>query len=429
MMSGWALGLALLVAPPPAVGREAPALPGAAALPTTVTRDEVLTLVRERSPSLRSLVAEVDVVRAEEVQARLWPNPELRYVGYSRLFGTAQAINGQQHQVEVGFPLLIAGQTRTRRRAAEARTRAAEAQSCVVTTWVAREGASRFVALLAAQERLAVLMEGDQALAATEALTQARAGVGAQTKFDALRVSTERETFAVELSDARSALVDAAARLAAVVGAPQWRPRAVGTLEPGPRGPADFAARWAADGQGLPVVQSATRAQEAAVAERHAAGRERWPIPEIWLGSYLTTDGGSGSLVGGLRLPLPVLDRGQGLLARARAVERATAARRAEVELSAAAELRRSLDVLAERRTSVLEFQRSALARAPELRSMAYEAYRGGVSRVFELLDAERAWLDVRLRWIDLLERLAFAELDVQFADGTLGRQFCPNTR
>ena len=139
----------------------------------------------------------------------------------------------------------------------------------------------------------------------------------------------------------------------------------------------------------------------------------------------------------GLRRPVPrrLTDgtqpgthRGQGLLARAHAVERMTAARRSEVELAVAAELQRSLDVLSSRRNSTLAFRRSALARAPELRTMAYDAYRGGVSRVLELLDAERAWLDVRLRWIDLLERLALAELDVEFASGALGRQLCQSS-
>lgn len=394
-------------------------------LPSTVGRDDVVALVRERSPALRTLAAEVDVVRSEEVQARVRPNPELRYMGYGRFFGTPQAINGQQHQVEVGVPLLIAGQTRTRLRAAQARARVAEAESCVYAQVVARDAVDRFVTLLAAQERLAILEEGDRALAATEELTRARADVGAQTKFDVLRVSTEREIFAVQLSDARSAVADAAARLGAVLGAPRWRPRAVGSLEPNEQAPSDFDALWAMQGKGLPAVLFATRTQEAAAAERRAAERERWPVPEVSLGSYLTTDGKSGSVVGGLRLPLPILDRGQGLLARAHAVERAAAARRTEIELGVAAELRRSIDVLVSRRESALAFRRSALARAPELRTMAYAAYRGGVSRVLELLDAERAWLDIRLRWIDLLERLALAELDVQFASGTLGRPLC----
>lgn len=428
MILGWLTFGALAVLQPatPGSGNAVPVRASVAGeLPATVSRDDVVGLARDRSPALRTLAAEVDVVRSEEVQARVRPNPEVRYVGYGRYAGTPQAINGSQHQVELGLPLLIAGQTRMRLRAAQARTRVAEADSCIYAQIVARDGVQHFVTLLAAQERLTILEEGHQALAATEELTRSRASVGAQTKFDVLRVSTEREIFAVQLSDARSAVVDAAARLAAMLGVPGWRPRAVGSLEPTEQAPPEFEALWTMHGTGLPAVRSATRAQEAAAAERRAAARERWPVPEIFLGSYLTTDGSSGSVVGGLRLPLPILDRGQGLLARAHAVERATAARRTEIELAVAAELQRSLDVLSSRRDSALAFRRSALARAPELRTMAYDAYRGGVSRVLELLDAERAWLDVRLRWIDLLERLALAELDVQFASGALGRQLC----
>lgn len=396
-------------------------------LPQQVDRDDVLRLVRERSPALATAAAQIEVVRADEVGAAVVPNPELRYMGYGRVFGSSSAINGQQHQVELALPVLIAGQRKTRRRAAAAMTRVAEADACVVAHAVAGEALDAFVQLLAGQERLAVLEAGEHALAITEELTQARAGLGAQTQYDALRITTERETFAVELSDARSAVVDAGARLAGIVGAPTWRPTAVGSLEALELdgAPVDASPVWRTHGPYVPVVVAAARGEDAAAAMWRAAKRERWPVPTLSFGSYVTTDGTSGSLVASIELPLPIFDRGQGAMARARAAQRVAAVRRTEVERAARTELERALDVLQVRRESAAAFRRSALARAPELRAMAQEAYRGGASNVIELLDAERAWLDVQLRWIDLLERLALARIDVEVAAGTLARQAC----
>ncbi len=397
-----------------------------APLPAEIDRERLVEVVRARSPELAVERAEIEVVRAQEVQAGILPNPELRYIGWGRLTGNDTAINAQQHQYELALPVLLAGQRGLRRRAATAITRVAEADACVAMHALAGEALVRFEALLAAQARLEILEEGERALVATEALTRARAGLGAQTQYDALRVATERETFAVELSDARSAATDAAGRLATIVGAPGWRPFARGELEDIEHAPRrDAAELWRTHGKYAPMLEAATRARTAAAAQTRAARRERWPIPTISFGSYATVAPTSSSLVASISVPLPVFDRGQGALARARAVERSTARRVDAVERRVQSELQRALDVLAVRQDSTRTFRRSALARAPELRAMAQDAYRGGASTVIELLDAERAWLDVRLRWVDLLERLAIARLDVELASGALKERVC----
>lgn len=423
-----ALCLIWALAPSPDERGSPPVASAPASLPDEIGRDELLELLRRHSPAIAAARGEIDVARAEQVQARLWPNPELRYIGYGRSAGTPAAINGQQHQIELAMPLLIAGQVPARRRAAASRTRAAEASVCVSASASAGEALRGFVGLLAAQERLAILEAGDRSLAAAEELTTARASVGAQSQYDALRVATEREMFAMGYADVRSAAVEASTRLADAVGVPHWRPRAIGSLEPHEDAAPSAAPPWATHGKYLPALEWARRSREVAYRERRVAARERWPIPTVSLGAYVTTDGNSSSIVASLGVPLPIFDRGQGALARARAVERAASLRETAIERAAATELGRAHEVLAVRRDAARAFRRSALTRGPQLREMAQEAYRGGAGTVLELLDAERAWLDVQLRWIDLLERLAIAELDVDVASGALARRLCRPT-
>lgn len=76
-------------------------------------------------------------------------------------------------------------------------------------------------------------------------------------------------------------------------------------------------------------------------------------------------------------------------------------------------------------RDAAATFRPSALAGAPEPRELAQTAYCGGASSVIDLLDDERAGLAVQLHCVDLLERLATAELEVDLASGVIAERVC----
>jgi cobalt-zinc-cadmium efflux system outer membrane protein len=383
-----------------------------------ITLDDAVRLAG-RAPIVEAAEADVGIAEAQEWQARLLPNPEVSYQGYARVMGTPDAINGQQHQVDLGGPLLVAGQRRARMRATRLQTAAVRGQTCVARVEIQREAALRWVALLSAQETIKTLSGGRTELQRAYELTRARASRGAQTEYDAERVAAELRALESELRVAHVELRDASHRLAIVLGRPQWTPRASGTLDA-------VAGRAVAVGEdpelhGIPVVDLARRAERAAAAGEVVAKRERWPVPSIYGGVYGTTDGDSASMTFGLSLPLPVFDRGQAGVARARAETRRARLRTTAVERVARGEYDRAVAVVRDREEALQQWQEHLAEAVPRLRAMAREAYAGGVSSVLELIDAERTHLQARLRGLELSRAVALARIDLDAARGVLG--------
>lgn len=384
----------------------------------TITLADALSLAAA-GPLVEVAEADIDIAQADEWQARLLPNPEVSYQGYARAMGTPDAINGQQHQVDLGVPLLIGGQRRARMRAARLDTATVEGQTCVVRRDVQREVALRWVELLARQEAIETLSTGLTALQEAEDLTHKRAGHGAQTEYDAERVSAELRALESDLRVAQVELRDASRRLAIAIGRPEWAPRAAGSLEAvtsdrSPTGPDP-------DLESIPAVDLARRAERAAAAGEVVARRGRWPVPSIYGGVYATTDGGSTSVTFGVSLPLPVFDRGQARVARARAESRRARLRTVAIERVAQAEHERAAEMVRDRRHAARLWREQLEDAAPRLRTMAREAYAGGVSSVLELIDAERTYLQAQLRGLVLARDLAVAVMELDAARGTLG--------
>jgi cobalt-zinc-cadmium efflux system outer membrane protein len=123
----------------------------------------------------------------------------------------------------------------------------------------------------------------------------------------------------------------------------------------------------------------------------------------------------------GLSLPLPVFDRGQAGVARARAETRRARLRTTAVERVARGEYDRAVAVVRDREEALQQWQEHLAEAVPRLRAMAREAYAGGVSSVLELIDAERTHLQARLRGLELSRAVALARIDLDAARGVLG--------
>jgi cobalt-zinc-cadmium efflux system outer membrane protein len=122
------------------------------------------------------------------------------------------------------------------------------------------------------------------------------------------------------------------------------------------------------------------------------------------------------AITGGLSIPLPLFDRNQGAVAKARAE-----AARAELEIAArrhelSSERERAAAELTARRATLEAFDAGALAHLQKLREMAETAYRTGQGGIVELIDAVEAITEARLRHVELVHAVADAELAVRAA-------------
>lgn len=409
-MRAWRAGLLVGCLAAPAAAQERPALE------REVTLDRVVAYARERSARAQALRSEGAVADAEVDLAAVYPNPTVSYSVYGRAQGQSDAINGSQHQLWVEQPVLL-GHDRRRRDAARGAAVARRAEIDASVFDVTLEARRRFVALLAAQEVLALLQASREDLDRVAALVRGRADAGAQSAYDVARVELERAQLDARIAGAEADARERSGALAGWLGLTGWTPVARGEFPSTSTAPS-FERLWPLARARSSALIAARRRVAASALDVRRAERERWPIPTVGLGAYVTTDGGSTSLYGSVSIPLPTWDTGSAQVRRAQAAGAAAAATESALEAELRARLEGSLAALAARRAAVDRQREGAAAALPGLRAMAEASYRSGATRIFELLDAFRTQLAVQEQRLSLIEAAELARVEVDAAAG-----------
>jgi len=381
---------------------------GAAAqtLPADLALAEYLQLVRRQSPALLADRSLVDMARADLRTASTLPNPA---VSYSRGAG--------DRQVAIEQPLPIFGQRGQRMEGARKGIESTQANVEAAAADALKDAAARFVVLLAAQERSLRWREARVELDNAVAIVEGQVAAGARSRYDLTRIRIESANLDMQLAQAEAAEAGASSGVAAAVGATEWRPRAIGTLRP-PDVATDFASRWETARQRLPAVRAALAAESLAETLVSVERREALPTPSIGVGRLRDSDGRH-TLIG-VSVEIPLFDRREGPIARALAVADESRQRRRAVVLAAEADLRRAVDQLQRRELLTSRFQATGLSLLPELGRMAQDAYQLGRGSILELVDAILAGAEKQVAYVDLLEAVQQAELDVRFASGVM---------
>jgi cobalt-zinc-cadmium efflux system outer membrane protein len=380
--------------------------------PAEITADEAVALYRAHSPRLAANRAALGVTAADLVDATVYPNPTLS-------LGTTNIVQGQdtfghsQETIGLDVPILIGHQRAHREHAADARIAARHAELDLDQGKAELDIRRRFVALLAAQEKVTTLAAALQDATALRAIVAGRQQAGAKSPYElertdlALAALTSRR---VEAVTERAAASDA---LAQAIGIPSWQPHAVGDFEP----PAATIPAPAGD---HPALAVGIAAEAAARSEQALAHAEAVPTPSFQLQSFGTTDPQGIALTVGLSIPLPISDRNQGAIARARAQEHAAELEHRATATELSADLARATAIEQARRAAAAQFATDAMQRLPRVRAMAEASYRAGQASIVELLDALDAITEARLRQLDLITAALSAALDVRAA--ALGR-------
>ena len=380
-----------------------------APLPTTVTIDDVLRLLNDRSPRTAADRASIDVTAADRITARTYPNPDISYGAVHLVSGLSTgAIT--QHQVVFDEPLLLFRQRQARLDAADLNVGAERAR--VERTLGERRLQVRqaFAALLSRQQQLTVIQESVADLQRVQGVVRGRAEAGERSDYDVARIETETERVRVDMMNAEADVDDAAGQLATLLGFPGWSPRAVGNLEPDAAVPTDVDALWTTAQQRRPSLVAVRQQQAAARGGLFLAQRERLPVPAFSAGTQMTQSVTGTSTFFGFSMPLPFTDRGQGAIARANAQIRAQDLA-LEAELAEAhADIERATTVLAKRRAALDELETRVVQRVPSLRRMSEDAYREGGADILELLDAMRSVKDIQIAHVQQLESSKLAE-------------------
>lgn len=384
---------------------------GAPAPPQSVTLDDVLKLLEERSPVTTAERASVNVAAADRVTARTLPNPTVSYGGVHLVRGLSTGAT-TQHQVVLEQPLLLFHQRQARLDAADLNVSAEEAR--VAESQASRRLAVRqaFASLLARQEQLRMVQDSLAQLTQVQQMVTARAAAGDRSQYDVLRVDVETESLRIQIMNAATDVEDLAGQLAALLALPGWSPRALGTLDVGTTS-TDIEQLWQTAQARRPSLITLKQQQASARGGLALARRERLPVPAVSGGTQQTQNVNGTSAFFGVSVPLLVFDHNQGAVAKAAAQLEASNLQITAGLAAAHAEVEHAATVLKQRRETLHAFDTAVGDRLPTLRRMAEDAYREGSADILELLDANRSLRDLQATRIQQLEAVKVAEEQV----------------
>jgi cobalt-zinc-cadmium efflux system outer membrane protein len=379
-------------------------------VPAEVTADQAVALYRERSPRLAASRAAIDVAAADLVDAAIHPNPTLS-INTTNIVQGEDTFGHSQELVGLDIPILIGGQRGHRTRAAEARVVARRAGVDADQAKAELDIRRRFLALAAAQRKAAALATALDDARTVRAIVAGRQQAGAKSPYELERTDLALAALASRHDEAVTDVTAASGELAAAVGIAGWQPRAAGPFEP-PVAPAAAAA----PGADHPDLVVGAAALAAARRDEAAAHADAVPTPSLQLQGFGTTDPQGIAVTVGVAIPLPVFDRNQGAVARARAQQRAAELDHLATGAELTAELAHATAVEVARCDAVTRFRAGAIERLPRVRAMAEASYRSGQGGIVELLDALDAITEARLREIELVAAALAAELDARAA-------------
>jgi outer membrane protein, heavy metal efflux system len=383
-----------------------------------LTLSDALAAALARSPALAAFSWQLRAREAALLQARALPNPELRveledFAGSGDLSGT----DGAETTLSVSQLLELGGKRERRaERAALALDLAGwdyEAARLAVVT----RTAEAFFELLALQERLAIADEqhavAEEAVRAVEAMVRA----GAVSPVESARSRVARERASLERTTLARRADTARVQLASQWGSEPRFERAVGAFSAADPPPAlELLQPLVDDAPELARFAAELAERRAAVAAEEAS---LTPDLRLGLGGRHHADGGDGALVAELSLPLPLFDRRSGALLEARYRLRLAESERRLAASTVSAALYATHQRLLRTSEAAALLRERAVPEALLAFEGARRAWRVGVMRYVELLDAQRTWFALRDEEIEALADYHVARAELE---GLIGR-------
>ena len=376
----------------------------------TLTLQDALARARERGPAARSAAFLVEEARGRQRTAELRPNPVLEAAA-----GPEEAEGeGPELDLTLSQDLQVGGRRSALLAGGEADLARATAEADGFLRDLLARVAEAFVRARQADERVRL---------AGEVETQARQLAEAiERRYQAgdvavLEANLARSALARALSDraaaeaSRTAELQELKRLLGVPAGEDLHP--VGDLLPPPAAESSTLLQAA---RGRPEVRLRAAELAAADASLRLAQAER--RPDVGLSARYDREEGDGTFFAGVRLTLPVANRGQGLAQEAAArksrltVEQEAALRAVQVDVEGARAAYGSA------REAVTALQEGALPQLEENERLSARSYEVGQIGLAEYLLIRRELRETRAVYLDRLLEAALAWIRLQASTG-----------
>lgn len=401
-----------------------------AEISAAVSLPQAIQLALEHNPRLATFAWELKAREARVSQAGLLPNPELSFEIENFAGSNEESGFGASEQTLRISQLIELGGKRSKRRQLAGHQRDASAwawRAARIETLAEVERA--FVAVLAAQERLALAEElaavGKTVLRTVEKQLLA----GAVSSIEKYRAEVSLAASLIALQRYRAELASARKRLAATWGSGiDAYSRADGKLRaaPPPLPPLPRLQQLAEQAPAVARWESelAQRRSQLALAESRST-------PDLTLtgGPRWSRESDSRTFVFELSAPLPIFDRNRsGTLEAQRRLAKAVQEQRA-ASLRARTDLATAYESLASTRAAVISLRDEVLPLAHNAFEGATTAYRRGVYGYLELVDARKTLFSLRSQYIDTLAAYRAATVEVELLVGSSLEEISSNDR
>lgn len=379
------------------------------------TINDVLTLVLQNNPIVKSAMAKINAAKGNALQAGLKPNPNAlveleNFVGNKNYSGVddAEITVGIQQEIE------IAGKRDHRKAVAEHETSITEQEAIANVLSILGEAETLVIKYTVAQERLKLINKrltlSDQA----HDVVKKRVAAAASSDIEHTKVDIEQRTAQIDKSKAQKELEIARSGLERIVGTRLPNLTFDETiLKDLPNLPEREA--LLATVKDIPQSKMLAFNKMRASSTIDLAQAYAVPNPTVGLGVRRFNDTDSNAFLATLSIPIPVFDRNQGNIIKARA------------ELvQAEAEEQSNILILEENAKNVWEqfnvslidvkvYQDQIIKDADKAYSQVSEGYSAGRFSFLDLLDAQRTLYDAQESWLNSLLDLHEAKAQADF--------------
>jgi cobalt-zinc-cadmium efflux system outer membrane protein len=366
-----------------------------------VTLDQAVREAVEKNFGLLAERYNVNIAEARILQARLRPNPVMTVgLDYQDALGTGfnliNAAGPPEFTARTDFPLERGGKRSRRIEVAEGARGVAQLNLLNATRTLILDVESAFVDVQAARDNLELARSNLKSFQGIVEINEARVRAGDLAQVELIRTRVAALQFQNAVRQAESKLRIAKTRLQSLMGRTVFAPAfdAAGDLrrEAGPPDPAELRARSL---ELRPDLQAVKRDQARSLSDvrlQIAQGKVDYSIGVQWHRQYDTAHGNALGVF--FAAPLPVFNRNQGEIERARREGQQIEARIRALEAQIGAEVESAWQQFQTAKDLLESIERDMLKQAQEVRVTTEYSYRRGEASFVELLDAQRAYND-----------------------------------
>jgi len=367
------------------------------------------------SPQAAAYDAEIQQAEGMVQQAGLGPNPKL-YLSSEDIRPWNNSFNFANDTEDLGYvgqTIESAGKRSKRVQLAKARMAQTEADRTLrLRELIGRVSMTYWTAVV--QQRVVELLRRDMSVVdEMVAYHQKRVDSGAMKGVDLLRMLIERDRLIMALKAAERDAAQSHLELFKQIGISPSEVQLADSIETLPVIPPVSIDEVLAD---RPDVQAARAAEQATEADLRLQRANAAPDPDFFGGYKRNT--GDNTLYAGLQLSLPVRNRNQGEIVRARAAVTAAQARLAAIQQQVRIEVNQASAGYETQREIVDKVLPDMRKRARQNLDIISEAYRIGGVDLLRFIDARRTEFDVEVSALRSMAQLQQSAIQLRLAYG-----------